>query len=390
MKRIYLDYAATTPLDEMVLKKMMPYLEEEYGNASSIHKFGQEARIVIEKAREKVAKFLKCKPFEIVFTSSATESDNLAIRGLLKKVNAKNPHIIIVSTEHKAVFETCKELEKEGIKITYLSVDKEGLIDLSILEKKIRPETILVSIMYVNNETGVVQPIKEAGKLIAKINKKRDNKIYFHTDAVQAANWLDCDIDKLGVDLLTLSSHKIYGPKGVGVLYIREGTPVAQLVTGGDHEWNLRAGTENVAGIVGIGSALKQIKKNQKSINERVERLRNKLVKGVLKISNTRLNSPINKQNRSSYIANFSFMGVEGEGLVIALDQEGIATSTGSACSSSSLMPSHVLMAMGLSELQSHSSLRISLGKQTTEQEINYFLKTLPEVIGRLRKISGR
>jgi len=390
MKRVYLDHAATTLLNSMVFKKMMPYLKEKYGNASSIHKLGQEARIAVEESREKVAKFLNCKPIEIVFTGSATESDNLAIRGLLKRVNAKNHHIIIASTEHKAVFETCKELEKEGIKTTYLSVNKEGLINLNDLEKKIRPETILVSIMYANNETGVVQPVREIGKLIAKINKKRDNKIYFHTDAVQAANWLDCNIDKLNVDLLTLSSHKIYGPKGVGVLFVREKTPISQLITGGDHEWNLRAGTENVAGIVGMGFAIEQIKKNQTSKNGHVEHLRNKLVKGVLKISNTRLNSPINKQNRSPHIANFSFMGVEGEGLVIALDQKGIATSTGSACSSSSLMPSHVLIAMGLSELQSHSSLRISLGKQTTEQEINYFLKTLPEVIKRLRKISGR
>lgn len=392
---VYLDYAATTPLDGTVLAKMMPYLKDKYGNASSIHKFGQEAEAAIENARERVAKFLNCKPHEIVFTGSASESDNLAIRGSIKAFKKIFPisskqeiHIITTQIEHKAVLETCKDIEEESVKVTYLPVGPDGLISLDDLEAEIIPETDLVSIMYANNEVGSVQSIEKIGKLIARINKNKEHRIYFHTDAVQAANWLDCDVQKLKVDLLTLSGHKIYGPKGVGVLYVREGTPVKSIITGGNHEWRLRAGTENVAAIVGMGIAIEQIK-NQKSKVKNIEKLREKLVKGVLKIGGVKLNSPTQKEKRVPHIANFSFLGVEGEALVIALSQEGIAVSTGSACSSSELKPSHVLMAMGLSELDAHSSLRVSLGKFTTEQEINYFLKVLPGVIGRLRKISG-
>jgi len=380
-QKTYLDYAATTPLDSRVLKTMLPYLKDKYGNPSSIHSFGQEAVQAVDKARIQVAKFLNCKPSEIVFTGSASESDNLAIRGLVKK----GDHLITTKIEHKAVLETCKDLESKGIKVTYLSVNKEGLIDIKDLEKSITPKTKLVSIMYANNETGVVQPIK------------RIKNIYFHTDAVQAANWFKLDVNDLGVDLLTLSGHKIYGPKGVGLLYIREGTPIKPIITGGDHEWGLRAGTENVAGIVGIGEAVNQIKtfRTGQTIPsltniEHIERLRSKLIKEVLKISGSKLNGPIKKENRLPNIANFSWNGVEGEGLVIALDQEGIAVSTGSACTSRELRPSHVLMAMGLPELEAHSSLRVSLGKYTTNQEIDYFLKALPKVIKRLRKISGR
>ena len=377
-QRIYLDYAATTPLDSRVLKTMLLYLKDKYGNPSSIHSFGQEAAQAIDEARIKVAKFLNCKPLEIVFTGSASESDNLAIRGLVKK----GDHIITTKIEHKAVLETCKDLESKGIKATYLSVNKEGLIDIKDLEKSIRPNTKLVSIMYANNETGVVQPIKKIKKLI--------KNIYFHTDAVQAGNWFKLDVNELGVDLLTLSGHKIYGPKGVGILYMRQGTSIKPIITGGDHEWGLRAGTENVAAIAGLGTTIAMINEQRTANSRKIEKLRSRLVRGVLKISGSKLNGPAKKEDRLPNIANFSWNGVEGEGLVIALDQEGIAVSTGSACTSRELRPSHVLKAMGLSELEAHSSLRVSLGKYTTNQEIDYFLKALPKVIKRLRKISGR
>jgi len=383
-QRIYLDYAATTPLDSRVLKTMLPYLKNKYGNPSSIHSFGQEAAQAVDKARIQVAKFLNCKPLEIVFTGSASESDNLAIRGLVKK----GDHIITTKIEHKAVLETCKDLESKGIKVTYLSVNKEGLIDIKDLEKSITPKTKLVSIMYANNETGVVQPIKRIRELF--------KNIYFHTDAVQAANWFKLNVNDLGVDLLTLSGHKIYGPKGVGILYMKQGTSIKPIITGGDHEWGLRAGTENVAGIVGIGEAIEQIRNTKYEIpasrmqERNTIKLRDRMVKEVLKIPGSKLNTPIKKEDRLPNIANFSWNGVEGESLVIALDQEGIAVSTGSACTSRELTPSHVLMAMGLSELEAHSSLRVSLGRYTTNQEIDYFLKVLPKVIKRLRKISGR
>lgn len=392
--KIYLDYAATTPLDGAVLTKMLPYLKDKYGNPSSVHRFGQEAQTAIENARDQVAKFLNCKPSEIVFTGSASESDNLAIRGLIPSSASGQVHIITTKIEHKAVLETCKDLETEKVKAIYLPVGLDGIINLNDLEAKITPETDLISIMYVNNEMGAIQPIEEIGKLIAKINKNKEHKIYFHTDAAQAINWLSCDVQKLGVDLLTLSGHKIYGPKGVGVLYIREGTPIKPIITGGSHEWGLRAGTENVAGIVGLGQAIENIKTFQASNIKHLKHLRSKLIKGVLKISGSKLNGPASAKasagESAPHIANFSFLGVEGESLVISLNEEGIAVSTGSACTSTALMPSHVLMAMGLSELESHSSLRVGLGKQTTEQEINYFLKVLPNVINRLRKISGR
>ncbi len=383
--KIYLDYAATTPIDEKILNKMLPYLKDKYGNPSSIHSFGQEAAQAVDEARIKLAKFLNCKPREIIFTGSASESDNLAVQGLIK---SSKPHIITTKIEHKAVLETCKDLERKKVKVTYLPVGPDSLINLDDLKAEITPETDLVSIIYANNETGAVQQIKKIGQLIAEINKNKEHKIYFHTDAVQAVNWLKIDVDELGVDLLTLSGHKIYGPKGVGALYIREGTPIEPMIRGGDHEWGLRAGTENVAGIVGIGQAISQIPNSKIQISK-TEKLREKLIKEVLKIPNSKLNGPVKKENRLPNIANFSFKGVEGEGLIIALDQEGIAVSTGSACTSRELRPSHVLKAMGLSDLEAHSSLRVSLGKHTTNQEINHFLKALPKVIKRLRKISG-
>ncbi len=396
-KRIYFDYAATTPLDEEVLKKMMPYFKKYYGNASSIHQFGREAAEAIEKARMEAVKFLGCEPKEIIFTGSASESDNLAIKGLVKALRkqkraGEQVHIITTQIEHKAVLETCKEIEKEGIKVTYLPVGHDGIINLDDLEAEIIPETDLVSVMYANNETGAIQPIKEIGKLIARVNKNKEHRVYFHTDAVQAANWLDCNVDNLGVDLLTLSAHKIYGPKGVGLLYARKGTPIYPLIVGGGQEWKMRAGTENVAAIVGMGEAIKKIRAaNWQKKVKIIEKLRNKLIADILiKIEDSRLNTPKDPKKRIPNIANFSFGGVEGEAVVLALDEKGIAASTGSACTSQELIPSHVLIAMGLSHLEAHSSLRISLGKYTTEEEVNYFIKVFPSIIERLRKISGR
>jgi len=395
-KKIYLDYAATTPVDPRILKVMEPYFVEKYGNPSSIHSFGQEAREAVEKARNQVAEFLNCKVSEVVFTGSATESNNLAIRGLLKALKRRKRagekvHIITSQVEHKAVLETCHDLEKDGVKITYLPVGRDGIINLDDLRAEITPETDLVSIMYVNNETGAIQPIKKIGSLIKEINKTKEHPIFFHTDAVQAVNWLNCKVDDLGVDLLTFSGHKIYGPKGIGVLYIRTGIPVSSIITGGEQEWGLRAGTENVANIVGLGAAVEEIKKHKEKMFRKVRLLQEKLEKRVLSIvPKSRVNGPQNFKERAPHISNFAFEGIEGESLVISLDLEGIATSTGSACTSRLLKPSHVLMAMGLPELEAHSSLRVSLGKFTTAREIDIFLKTLPRVVERLRKISGR
>jgi cysteine desulfurase len=394
-KRIYFDYAATTPIDKSVLQKMMPYLKNKYGNASSLHKFGQEANNALDEARERVAKFLNCKPAEIIFTGSASESDNLAIRGVIKAIKKKKQageriHVITSKIEHKAVLETFKDIEKDGARVVYLPTGTDGLINLDDLRAEITPETDLISIMYANNEVGSIQPIKKIGEIVAKINKNEEHPVYFHTDAAQAANWLDCDVGKLGVHLLTLSGHKIYGPKGVGVLYVKEGTPILPIIFGGDQEWKLRAGTENIANIVGMAEAIKKIKHTKSEFME-MAKMRDMLVKGVLSnVQGSKINGPKKEEDGLPNIVNFSFLGVEGESLVIALDQQGIAASTGSACTSTALMPSHVLIAMGLIDLDAHSSLRISLGKYTTIQEINKFIKTLPKIVERLRKISGR
>ncbi len=381
----YLDYAATTPIDPKVLKAMLPYLKTNFGNASSIHQFGQKCRQAIDRSRETVAQFLNCSPSEIIFTGSATEANNLAIFGIVEqaqKNGIKNPHIITSQIEHPAVLEPFKQLEKQGIEVSYAKPNKEGIVQAAEIKKLLKANTILVSIMYANNEIGTIQPISEIAKAISS-----QPGIKFHTDAVQAVNYLNCHVEKLGVDLLTLSGHKIYGPKGIGALYIKEGTPISPLIYGGSQENSLRPGTENTAVIVGLATAIKQIR-NQQSLIKKLRNLQNKLINEIIKtIPNSRLNG--SKINRLPNNVNFSIDGVEGEALVIALDQKGFALSTGSACSSKKLEPSHVLMAMGMSEKQAHSSLRITLGKYTTEQEINKFLKVLPKVVENLRKISG-
>ncbi len=387
MVKIYLDYAATTPIDQKVLKAMAPYLKKDFGNASSIHSFGQKALSAIDEARASVADFLGCQPQEVYFTGSATEANNLALQGVVKALAKENkkPHIITSCIEHHAVSETVDYLKKRGAETTHVPVDKEGIVSLPELKKAIKENTILVSIIYANNEIGTIQPIAE----IAKILKSRSKKIYFHTDAVQAVNYLDCSVEKLGVDLLTMSAHKIYGPKGIGALYVKKGTPIEPLIFGGGHEKGLRSGTENVPGIVGLGAAIKEIQNPKSKIqNIKIKQLRNKIIKQVPKlIPGVKLNG--SALQRLPNNANFSFEGAEGEAMVIALDQKGVEVSTGSACSSRTLEASHVLLALGLPEEEAHSSLRISLGKCTTEKEIDKFLKILPPIVARLREISG-
>ena len=420
-KRIYLDYAATTPLDEGVFEAMRPYFGEKFGNASSAHWFGQEARKALDLARAQTAEFLDCRPEEVIFTSGATESNNLAIKGIINKIGLQTivyglppntrPHIITSRIEHHCVLDTCKSLEGMGVvEVTYLSVNKDGIVEIAEVEKAIKENTVLVSVMYVNNEIGTIQPIAEIGALIKKINAGRQQRIYphtlsgdegksgiipikgvgvyFHTDAVQAINYLNCKVDELGVDLLSMSAHKFYGPKGVGALYIRKGTPIKKIQDGGAHEYDLRAGTYNIAGIVGMGEAIAKVK-NEKLKIKNVQDLRDRIIDRVLKsVPNVKLNG--SRDNRLPNSINFSFPGAEGESIMMALDLEGIAISTGSACASENLQPSHVLIALGLAPEESHTSIRVSIGKYTSEAEVDRFLKTLPRVVERLRQISGK
>jgi len=384
-REIYLDHAATTPVDAAVFKKMLPYFSEKYGNPSSLHKAGDQAQAGVIKARQQIASFLNCLPEEIYFTAGATESDNWIINGIVEKArqNIKKPHIITSSFEHNAILEPIRVLEKNGlIEASLLSVDKDGLIGLDQLKKAIKKNTVLVSIMYANSEIGTVQPIKQIGELIKKINPK----IVFHTDAVQAVNYLNCDVNNLNLDALSLSGHKIYGPKGIGALYLKKEIPITSLIRGGGHERGKRSGTENVPGIIGLGEAITVIKKQS---HDKIKKLRNKLITGILRdIPDSYLNGSL--EYRLPNNAHFSFKGVEGEGIVIALSETGIYVSTGSACASHSLSPSHVLTAIGLSNEQAHTSIRFTLGRQTREGDINHVLEVLPKIIKRLRKISGR
>ncbi|HUS59798.1 MAG TPA: cysteine desulfurase family protein [Nevskiaceae bacterium] len=389
MKKVYLDNAATTPVDPEVFKAMKPYYSLKFGNASEPHFWGQEARKAIDQARDQVARFLGCKSGEIIFTSCATESINLAHKGLVEALSRPKAHIIISSVEHKAVLETCKHLEKLGMaKVTYLPVDKYGLVKVADVEKVIKPETVLVSVMYANNEVGTIEPIEEIGGLIKKINKTRRQKVFFHTDATQGIQYLDCYVDKLGVDLLSFSGHKIYAPKGIGVLYLRKGTPLIRQQDGGWQEYRLRAGTENVPYIVGLGKAIELVVKNQKLVVKRLSDLRDKLVKEVLQIPGTKLTG--HPTQKAPHIASFVVKGVEGEAVLLHLSDKGIAASSGSACTSGLLKPSHVLTAMGIPVHLSHGSLRFSLGKSTTEQKIDYAVKVLPAIIKKLRKMAPK
>ena len=380
-KKIYLDYAATTPADPRVIKAVLPYLSEKYVNTMSLHQFGQKSRQAIEKSRKQVADLMGAQPNEIVFTSSATESNNLAIKGIAFANRNKGRHIIISSIEHPCIIESSKWLEKQDFKITQLKVDKYGLINPEQVKKAIKRDTILVSIMHANNEIGTIQPIAEIGKIC------QDKGVYFHTDAAQSFGKVSIDVNKMNVDLLTASSHKMYGPKGAACLFVRKGTKIEPLLHGGEHEFGLRSSTVNVADIVGFGEACKICLKEMKQEAKRLTQLRDRLIKGVLKnIEFSHLNG--HPKKRLSNNANFWFDFIEGEALVMQLDLEGIAGSTGSACSSEKLEPSHVLLAIGLKPEQAHGSLRLTLGRWTTQKEIDKTLKVLSKVINKLRKIS--
>lgn len=379
--RIYLDYAATTPVDPKVTKAMLPYFSEKFGNTMSLHSFGQEVKQVLEESREVVAGLMKAQATEIIFTSSATESNNLALKGIAFANKDKGQHIIISSIEHPCIMESAKWLEKRGFEITRLKVDKCGLVDPEDVKKAIKKNTILVSIMHANNEIGTIEPIEEIGKIC----KERD--VYFHTDASQSFGKIPIDVNKMNIDLLTASSHKMYGPKGAACLFIKENVKIEPLLHGGGHESGLRSSTVNVSAIVGFTRACKICEKEMKKEAEKQIKLRDKLIKGVLeKIEFSHLNGHPKKRLPNN--TNFSFSFVEGESLVIQLDLLGIAGSTGSACSSAKLEPSHVLLAIGLKPQEAHGSLRLSLGRWTTEEEINKVLEILPEAIKKLRKIS--
>lgn len=381
MKIVYLDNAATTKLDNNVFNEMIPYLTENYGNSSSIYKLGKQSKKAIEESRNKIAKILNCDPKEIYFTSGGTESDNIAIKGIAKSYKNKGNHIITSKIEHPAVLETCRQLEKEGFEITYVSVNNDGIIDLEELKRSIKSETILISIMYANNEIGTIQPIQE----IAKISKEKN--IVFHTDAVQAVGSVKIDVKNLGLDSLSLSSHKFYGPKGVGALYIKQGVKFDSLITGGHQERNKRAGTENVAGIVGIGKAIEIAYENLEKNNKKITFLRDYYIENIEKrIPYIRING--DRKYRLPGNANISFEFIEGEGVLLYLDLKGIYASSGSACTSGSLDPSHVLLAIGLSHEIAHGSLRITIGKYNTKQEIDYLVESLVEIVNKLRLMS--
>ena len=377
-----MDHAATTSTDVEVVKAMEPYFTLKYGNPNSIHSFGQEAREAVEEARGKVAHLIGANPAEIVFTAGGTEADNYAIKGIAWANQKKGNHIITSKIEHHAVLHSCQFLEKQGFEVTYLSVDKYGLIGLEDVKKAITDKTILVTIMHANNEIGTIEPIKEIGKAAT------DAGVYFHTDSVQTAGHISIDVNDLGVDMLSMSGHKFYGPNGVGVLYLRKGTKIISLIDGGSQEKNRRAGTENVVGIVGIGKAAELAEKRlTKGAEDRIIKLRDKLIKGIMdKIENIRLNG--HPTNRLPGNANLCFEFIEGESMLLDLDMQGVAASSGSACTSGSLKASHVLLAIGLPPEIAHGSLRLTLGKDNTEKEIDYVIDILPGIIEKLRALS--
>ncbi len=380
-KQIYFDYAATTPMKKEVLDEMLPYFNTGFGNPSSIHSFGREVKGALDTARDRIAKTLNAKSDEIFFTAGGTESDNWAIKGVALANKDKGNHIITTKIEHHAVLHTCEYLEKQGFEVTYLDVDEYGMISLEDLRNAIKDNTILVTIMYANNEIGTIQPIKEAAAIA------KEKGVIFHTDAVQAYGNIALDVNDLGIDLMSMSSHKIYGPKGVGALYIRKGTKIHQLIHGGAQEKRRRAGTENIPGIVGFGKAAEMAYENLEEHSERLVKLRDKLIKGLTEeIPYTRLNGHPTKRLPGN--ANISFQFIEGESLLLSLDMVGIAGSSGSACTSGSLDPSHVLMAIGLNHETAHGSLRLTLGDFTTEEDIDYVIEKLPPIVDRLRQMS--
>jgi cysteine desulfurase len=383
-RTIYLDHAATTAVDPKVVEAMLPFWTEKYGNASSVYALGREAHHALDQAHQTVAGFLNCTPNEVIFTSCGTESDNLALRGVAfeRRHRAKKNHLITSAIEHHAILHTFEQLEKYfGFEVTYVPVDRFGLVDPADVETAIRDDTAIISVMYANNEVGTIQPIAAIGEIA------RVHKIPFHTDAVQAGGTLSLDVKALNVDLLSLSAHKFYGPKGVGVLYARKGVPFLPMQSGGGHERNRRAGTENVAYIVGLATALKLAYEEAEATNARIARLRDKLIAGVLeRIPESQLSG--HPTQRLPNNASFLFRYVEGESILLNLDLRGVAASSGSACTSGSLEPSHVLRAMGFSHEVAHGSLRLTLGKENTDEDVDYVLDILPGIIEKLRKMS--
>ncbi len=380
-KYIYMDNAATTKMKEEVLDEMMPYLKDNYGNPSSTYSLGVRSKTAIDKAREVVAEKIGGTSREIYFTSGGSEADNWAIKGVAYANKAKGKHIITSKVEHHAVLHTCEYLEKQGFEVTYLDVDEYGIVDPKDVKEAIREDTILITIMYANNEVGSIMPIKEIGKIA------KEHKVYFHTDAVQAVGSLKIDVDELNVDLLSMSAHKFYGPKGVGALYIRRGVRIDSLIIGGGQERSKRAGTENIAGIVGMAKALELAYDGYEERNEKLSRLRDLLIDKVLKkIDYTRLNGHPTKRLPGN--VNLSIEFIEGESMLLSLDMVGVAASSGSACTSGSLDPSHVLLAMGLSHEIAHGSLRLSLSEENTEEDIDYVVESLEKIVDRLRMMS--
>jgi cysteine desulfurase len=381
MRRIYLDHAATTPTHPEVVKAMLPYFTEAFGNPSSIYSYGQEAKGAAEEARTKVAELIGARSEEIVFTGGGTEADNLALKGVADAKEHKGNHIITTSIEHHAVLEVCKFLERRGFRITYLPVDKYGLVDPDDVRKAITDKTILISVMHANNEVGTIEPVEEIGKIA------KEAGVYFHTDAVQTVGHIPVNVDKLKADLLSISGHKFYGPKGVGALYVRKGTKLVSLMHGGEQEKRRRAGTENVPAMVGLGKAVELAGQEMDKEAGRLAYLRDKLIKSLgKKIDHIRLNG--HPTRRLPNNVNVSVDFVEGESMLLNLDLEGICASTGSACSSVSLEPSHVLLALGLSPEQAHGSLRFTLGRENTEADIERVLEVLPGIVAKLRAMS--
>ena len=382
LRRIYLDHSATTPVDPEVAELIMKYYLESYGNPSSVHFFGRQVKKAVEEAREQVAQLIGAQAGEIIFTSGGTESDNLAIQGTVRARGNRGKHLITTAIEHHAVLDAFKYLAKNGYDLTILAVDEEGIIDLEDLVKAIRPDTILISVMHANNEVGSIQPIAEIGKIT------REKGILFHVDAVQSLGKLPIDVVKMNIDLLTISSHKIYGPKGVGALYVRRGVKISPLVFGGSQEKKMRSGTENAPGIIGFGKACELAGLRMNEENKALRQLRDKLIKGIMdNIPSVKLNGPSGDKRLPNNV-NISISFVEGESLLLSLDMIGIAASSGSACTSGSLDPSHVLLAMGLSHEVAHGSLRFSLGRQNTEEEIDIVIQELPKIVERLRAMS--
>ena len=406
MKRVYFDCNATTGVEPEVLEAMLPYLSGEFGNASSIHGFGQRARAAVETARDQVAALIGARAQEIVFTSGGTEADNHAIFGVVRAAiadrgnadrhaqsnelerqypnrlqSSKAPHVITTTIEHEAVLNACQELQKEGVDVTYVDVDREGRVDPESIRLALREETVLITVMHANNELGTVQPLEEIGKIAA------ESDVYFHTDAVQSAGKIPIDVGALKIDLLSISGHKMYAPKGVGALYVRGGTRVQQLMYGGHHQRGFRPGTENVAGIVGLGKAAEIAKASLIADAERVGKLRDQLEGGLLeRVADARINAA--RAPRTPNTTNITFDGIEGEALVIALDLKGLACSTGAACSSGAVEPSHVLTAIGLSAEEARGSLRFSLGRHTTMQDVEFATDAVGEAVERLRELS--